>query len=301
MTTSTDPASPLPVKRNEHHDLVDMRPTQFDLTSGLFLTIILFLGVIVSGMFLLWTLNRWASRSEIRHSPPVATSFVAAGDRGSDNDFAIPGASEVRMLTGTSVNESLVAVNTAVESAAASLDAFSNQTRPNYRGGRLGPDGLLGIQNPEDDSVPRFERWQLNFVAADQASYAAQLDFFDMQLGIIGGGIEGIDLVSRLSTQPVAHHFDETAREKRLYFMWTAPNRLRDFEYAMLKQAGVTHVDRTVIRFIPDNLEHQLAVAELQFAKAAGHDSVTEIAKTVFASVAAGDGFAFEVIDQRYR
>lgn len=301
MTTSTDPASQLPVTQNSHHDLVDMRTTRFDLTSGFFLTLILFLGVVVSGMFLLWTLNRWASQSEIRHSPPVPTSFVAAGARGVENDFAVPSDREVRKLTGTSVSESLVAVNAAVESAAASLDKLSEPTRPNSRGGRLGPDALTGNPDPEANVIPRFDRWQLNFAASDQASYAAQLDFFNMELGVLGGGVEGIDLVSRLSSQPVARQVDDTAREKRLYFMWTAPNRLRDFEYAMLEQAGVNRVDRTVIRFIPESLEQLLAVAELEFARAAGHDSVAEIAKTVFASVPDGDGFAFEVIDQRYR
>lgn len=301
MTTSTDPVSSPPATRNSHHDLVDMRPTRFDLTSGFFLTLILFLGVIVSLMFLLWTANRWASQSEIHHSPPVRTTFVDAGERPIDSEFAIPSEFEVRELTVTSVNESLVAVTGAADTLTELLEQLDDSLPRNSRVGLPGPVASQTIPDFEEDIVPRSERWQLNFTAPDQASYAAQLDFFRIELGVLGGAIQGIDLVSHLSTHPVSRQVADTAHEKRLYFIWTAPNRLSDFEHAILKQAGVNFSDRSVIRFLPMDLEHNLAVTELDFARAAGHESVTEIAKTVFQCVPAGVGHAFQVVDQRYR
>ncbi len=44
-----------------------------------------------------------------------------------------------------------------------------------------------------------------------------------------------------------------------------------------------------------------LANIELEYATKAGHPSVKEIAKTVFQSVPTGNGYGFEVVNQRYR
>lgn len=154
MTTSSDPASPPPATGNSHYDLVDMRPTRFELTSGFFLTLILFLGVIVSGMFLLWTLHRWASQSEIRHTPATQTTFVEAGDLGSENDFAVPSAWEVRKLTEPSVKESLGAVTAAVEDAAESLEQFSEPSQRNAKTGHAGREPLRGLPDAEAITIP---------------------------------------------------------------------------------------------------------------------------------------------------
>ena len=56
-----------------------------------------------------------------------------------------------------------------------------------------------------------------------------------------------------------------------------------------------------MLKFIPKDLENQLAVIELDYAKSKGHQSVTEIAKTVFENNPDGNGYKFEVISQRYR
>ncbi len=59
--------------------------------------------------------------------------------------------------------------------------------------------------------------------------------------------------------------------------------------------------NRSMMKFIPKELENELAVIELEYAKTKGHQSVTEIAKTVFENKPEGNGYKFEVISQRYR
>lgn len=129
MSASTDPVPPEPTTKNSAHDVVDMRPTRFDLTSGFFLTLVLFLGVIVSLMFLLWTAHRWASQSEIHHSPPVRTIFVDAGDPGSERDFDVPSANEVRELTSPSIQEALNAVTASANKTADSLEQHGDSSK----------------------------------------------------------------------------------------------------------------------------------------------------------------------------
>ncbi len=278
-----------------------MRPSRFDLTSGFFLTLILFLGVIVSMMFLLWTLNRWASQSEIRHSPPVRTTFVDAGSTGSESDFDTPQWREVQELMEPAIEESLISVNEAAQEAARTLRPLGELPERASGAGHSGPDATAGIPEEEDDIVPRFERWQLNFSAGNRQDYAAQLDHFEIELGVIGGGIQGVDIVEHLSTQPQTHRLVNSEQEQRLFFMWTTASGLRDYEQVILTEAGVELEGRVVIRLIPRDLENQLALMELKFSTAAGHESVTDIAKTVFQCKPLKGGFEFRVIDQRYR
>jgi hypothetical protein len=56
-----------------------------------------------------------------------------------------------------------------------------------------------------------------------------------------------------------------------------------------------------MLKFIPKELEDQLAVIELEYSTEKGHPSVTEIAKTVFESKSDGGNYVFEVVSQRYR
>ncbi len=298
MLTTSDSTPQQTTPKNHTHDVVDMRPTRFDLTSGFFLTLILFLGVIVSLMFLLWTVNRWASQSEIRHSPPVRTVFVDAGDAGDAGDFDVPSDYEAQELTSLSIQESLVAVTASADQTAAALDQLGEFPLRHSRPGYTLPSE---VPVEGDDIIPRHQRWRLNFVAPDPASYAAQLDYYHVELGVVGGGIQGVDIVDRLSTHPRSHRVIDTSKENRLYFTWTMANRLRSYEQAILEQADVTVENREVVRFISAELENKLSQTELEFSTAAGHPSVTEIAKTVFQSVADGDGFTFKVVDQRYR
>ena len=93
----------------------------------------------------------------------------------------------------------------------------------------------------------------------------------------------------------------DTTSEKRLYFMWNSPSPLMQYDRQLLQQAGVPLPNRQMLKFIPPPLENELAVLELEYARERGHQSVTEIAKTIFESKGSGDGYAFEVIDQRYR
>ena len=73
------------------------------------------------------------------------------------------------------------------------------------------------------------------------------------------------------------------------------------YDRAFLTSAGVQLQGRSMVKLIPKDLENVLAQIELDYAKSKGHNSVTEIAKTVFESKPGGGGYAFEVISQRYR
>lgn len=150
----------------------------------------------------------------------------------------------------------------------------------------------------DDGEIPRFQRWQLDFEARDIDSYARQLDHFAIELGLIGGEIDGIDYVSELSSRAIVRHGDSGA-EKRLYFMWNRENPLIWFDRQLLQRAGARVSRREILKFIPPALENQLAKIELEYAMARGR-SFNSIAKSVFFCESGGDGYQFVVRQQRY-
>lgn len=296
---------PAAIDRSDENEAVrdstNMRTSRFDRVSGLFLTLVLFLGVIVSALFLLWTLNRWANQEEIHHSRPTRTSFVQGDGQTVASDFVTPSPSEFQALREPSLNATLVAVTDAANEAVAQLDALTGVDHSSNR--RSGPSqhGSFLQEAGSVDIIPRFNRWQLNFTATGVQPYAAQLDYFGIELGVVGGSIQGLDVVSDLSTVVRTRRIVDTGQEQRLYFMWTSESPLKSFESTLIRSAGVELKDRQMIQIIPEELEQALASIEMRYAEKTGHTSVSEIAQTTFRCVSIDQGFEFRVVDQRYR
>lgn len=102
----------------------DMRPTRVELFAGFLLTLVVYLGLIVSGLFLLWTLHRWATQEEVQHSRPTRTEFVSVAGQPAEGEFAIPSPDEYQVLLEPSLETTVSAVADAVNETAVSLDAL---------------------------------------------------------------------------------------------------------------------------------------------------------------------------------
>jgi len=153
------------------------------------------------------------------------------------------------------------------------------------------------------DGVHRGERWELKFSARDRKAYAGQLDAFGIELAAIGGGIPTIDYASTLAKAPKARSSTRD-QEKRLFFSYVTNNALMQYDKALLQAAGVNTKERTVLKFIPKELEDTLALAEkAHYVEKRSKDfRVSDIAKTIFECKATKNGkFEWAVIDQRYR
>ena len=83
--------------------------------------------------------------------------------------------------------------------------------------------------------------------------------------------------------------------------MWNSASPLMQFDRQLLGKANISLTNRQMLKFIPTQLENQLAQIEKDYWESKGYTSVTQIAKTVFESKADGGGYKFEVISQRYR
>ncbi len=90
----------------------------------------------------------------------------------------------------------------AVSTVAASFDSVNSNAAANTSGTGKGDSRPPGPEGEGDDIIPRFMRWQLNFSAKNLAGYAQQLDFYRIELGALGGTIQGVDYASSLAGTP---------------------------------------------------------------------------------------------------
>lgn len=272
-----------------------LRTSKFDVVSAFLMALLWFIGVFVLMLFIVWVTSRISFGP--RPFPPIVENPAGRGENaeGTERDFEPPGADEIVDLAEPTIQETLTAVTDAVSSVAA-VDAVAAES--SGKGDSRPP----GPESEGEDIVPRHERWELKFSAKNIDGYAQQLDFYKIELGALGGGVQGVDYVSRLAGSPQVRK-GASGDEKRLYFMWVdRSSPLYQYDRQLLQKAGVNiGAGREMMKFIEPELENMLAHVELEYATKNGHASVTEIQKTIFESRSQGNGYAFEVVDQRYR
>lgn len=285
-----------------HVDETSMRTNKVEQVSSLLISIAVMLAFAVGMLFLLFLLSMDWTRTlpmEIEAERIAGRGENAAGF---ERDFDPPAADEVEQLSEPALEQTIQMVNDAIAAIASMDTIIANDAIAGDRSGQ-GDSRPPGPEGEGVDGVHRGERWELKFSARDRKAYAGQLDAFGIELAAIGGGIATIDYASTLAKSPKARSSTRD-QEKRLFFSYVTNNALMQYDKALLQAAGVNTKERTVLKFIPKELEDILAVAEKAYyiEKRSKDFRVSDIAKTIFECKAAKNGkFDWVVIDQRYR
>lgn len=291
-----------PRARKRIEDREKLRTSKFDAVSAFLMALMWFIGIFVLLLFIIWVTSRISFGP--RPFPPIIENPAGRGENaeGFERDFEPPGAEEIVDLAEPTIQDTLTAVTDAVSSVAAALDSVSSDSAASTAGSGKGDSRPAGPEGEGDDIIPRHERWELKFSAKNVNGYAQQLDFYKIELGALGGGVQGVDYASNLAGSPKVRH-GQSEDEKRLYFMWVdRSSPLYQFDRQLLQKAGINiGAGREMLKFIEPETENMLAHVELEHAKKNGRESVTEIQKTIFESQAQSGGYGFVVVDQRYR
>jgi len=162
-------------------------------------------------------------------------------------------------------------------------------TGPARRGGRgHGSGGIV-------ERTPRADRWEIRFQAERLADYARQLDFFGIELGMLGSD-NRVHYAYNLAKSTPDRRTGPPESEDRLHMVWRS-GPLAQADSDLLERARIDPQGRIVLQFYPPETEDALARKELQYAHGRG---VNEIRKTVFGVKQAGDGYVFYVMEQSY-
>ncbi|MBL8826548.1 MAG: hypothetical protein JNM18_06145 [Planctomycetaceae bacterium] len=174
----------------------------------------------------------------------------------------------------------------------------STQTLPGEpnTGGRGGSGGSAGSGPGKGEGragFSRAERWEIRLsegISLDE--YARRLDYFDIELGLIGASPE-IEYVSHFGVAKPQVRRSPRDAEQRLFLTWRQ-GALRKADVDLITRAGLDVGDRVILQFLPPALEEQLAALEQKYA---GRQAF-EIRRTQFVVRPRGSGFEFVVIEQ---
>lgn len=285
-------------------DTKAMRTNKVEQVSSLLVSIAVLLGGAVGMLFMMFLMQMDWSRQEPQLTLEVER-IAGRGDNaaGFERDFDPPGADEVEQLSEPAMEQTLQMVTDAISSIAASMDTINSATSMSGEGTGKGDSRPPGPEGEGVDGVHRGERWELKFSARDRKAYANQLEAFGIELAAIGGGVATIDYATNLGKTPTPRSGTRD-EEKRLFFTYITNNALMQYDKALLQAAGVNIRDRTILKFIPKNIEDSLALAEKAYylEKRSKDFRVSDIAKTIFECRPGKSGkFEWVVIDQRYR
>ena len=160
----------------------------------------------------------------------------------------------------------------------------------------------LGSGGPGRGGAKREQRWFVEFAdKGDLKSYAAQLDFFKVELGALIASDGRLVYLSSLSQEkPTTREILKTDgdAEKRLFMNWGAGSEdRRQADVELFQKAGINASDAAIMHFYASETEEMMARIEQSFA---GRQA-SEIRRTYFRVRKAGNGFEFYVHNQLLR
>ncbi len=144
--------------------------------------------------------------------------------------------------------------------------------------------------------IPRHERWEIQFPPGNTIdSYSRQLDFFKVELGVIGEGGQ-ITYLANLSAPTTTSRSDAAGKDNRLYLIWQR-GALREAAEELASRAKVDPRGKVLAHFCPAELEAQLAQLEEKHAAEKGGCGIR---RTIFGiQPSDAGGYRFYVIGQQ--
>lgn len=292
MATTKRPSSvaPLRIRTGEY----GLTVTPYERVASLVVALLILVGLAVALLFVLWLTSRiFASNIAV----PVTWEQIGdGGGLGGDTELETDMEELVHEVEfeEPEFQDTLSTIADAVAEKAALLEDPTFSDQAGMTKGGPGGDGRSAGFGPGRPGKPR--HWEVTFLEGNTSrTYARQLDFFQIELGVLlpGNRVEYARNVSKDKPDRRSGPADE---EKRYYLTWQKGG-LKEADLELLGKAGISAGDRPIIKFIPRELEMQLM--ELEKKRAGKNEN--RIRATYFAIRPKGNGYEFYVRDQTYK
>lgn len=252
--------------------------TNYDRVLSMVLAAMLLVGAAVLVLLALWLTSRlFLGQAAV----PVVLEEVGAGDSPlSDQHDLEPPAVDQTDLVEPQITDRLASIAAAVSSQ----PVMTGETRPGGSGSGEGGVGS-GVQR----------RWELTFMQGNTLdTYARQLDFFQIELGVLEPGNQVTYAYNLTKPKPDTRTGPADA-ETRYYLTWRG-GELVEADRALLARAGIDSQGRIILKFLPPEVESQL----VQLEKVHAGEDIERVRRTRFGISPHGKGFRFRMIDQSF-
>jgi len=269
--------------------------------------------VTVGALFLIFVTQHFILEDFAVPVTPVAMGGGggAGGDPNHPEDSAdvTPGSEETTAFDEPQFQETLTALASAVNSRTSDLandtldvadeaaEGRGDRRSPGAGGGRGGGiGGGIGSGFGPGRGGPAEPRREIRFEPANLLEYAQWLDYFKIELGILGQDNK-VYYAYNLSQAKPDVRVGEPAQESRLY-MNPTDSQFAALDRKLIEKAGIGDKGRIILQFYPPDAQAILIGLE---QKQAGARKPETIRGTVFRVTRKGNAFEFSVIDQTYR
>ena len=278
-----------------HPDDVSLeKPDTYDRFASLLTSLLIFASLSTALL-----LGLWLSTGLEKEKTSVAVSLEQFGDLGGlgenrrlDPDVVTPG-EEIEFDEPTFSD----AVEQIADTIATQTSLFTN---PSQRSdsvltvGETRGDGSAPGQGP--GRLGQRRHWEVQF--HDQRSlqaYAQQLDYFQIELGILQPG-GNVMYFSNLSQTMPSIRQELATSEQRYYLTWLRPELQATDRELIAKTDIALDEKQFILKFIPQNLEQQL----VQLEREAAGDRLSQLRATYFAVRQNGRNYEFYVSRQTF-
>lgn len=283
------------------HDLkrYELGVSPYERVAGMLLALLALIGLVVLTMFILWLSSQiFATQAAV----PVMLEDIGTGEGGLTGGMQLdaPMAEELGVETDLeepSLENTLAAVAAAVATQQALLEdpALTDQALPG-KGGSTGDGRGLGF-GPGPGGSGRRRQWEVRFGEGNTLdTYARQLDFFGIELGVYPMPNNMVAYARNLASQRPETRTGPADQEQRFYMTWRQGG-LEQADRELLAKAGISAQGKIIVKFIPNDLERQLAAME----KTRAGREANNIRTTYFGIRAERGGYRFYISDQSYR
>ncbi len=266
--------------------------SSYERVSAWLTSVVTILGLLVVLALMIWLM--FVFRAQRTEAVAITEFPGEPGEEaplGEAEDFEEPGVEEFPEVEVPQLADALEAVTDAVSSVQARLERVDGSAPVMGKGSGLGHregggDGGTGGRP--------WDRWSVEYTNKDVMTYAQQLTFFGIEIGVVSKRTQRIDIISNLTAPEPISRPSTRRTEKRVYFTHSNP-RLRRWDEVLAGKSGVQNMSgRFIVQFYPRKITNQLATIEAEYARSAGKD-LKNVAKTVFKVRSAGNGYEYYV------
>lgn len=276
--------------------------TRYDHVAALIVSLLILVGISVGVLLFIWLGSKLSART--RTVPVVLQTEPTGGNlSGTSTDgmtLDAPTVQEIQRETQIALPEfrrTLDAVDALLATDRAELETTLDRLEQISSGGgkSTGTGNAPAFGDGQGTGgFPRGVRWEIRFASDDTLDeYRRELDYFNIELGAVSrdGAVEYVRLFTQ---EPPTVDRNRISPEARLYMQWRRGSARLEADRRLLEAAGVSTAGKTLVQFIPTDLEARLAQLEYDYAKR----EPTKIRKTRFAARASGDKFEMFVESQ---
>lgn len=272
----------------------DLRVNTYDRVSSLLVALLFIVGATVVGLIIVYFARRLIDAQVAIPITPVSAGRPADAAMGLKRDLEPPGIEEIPELIEPKLQDTLSALSVAVTAKTALLsdeDIDSEHEMGHGRG--YGDNRRSGYGDGVGYDEPRRE---IRFEPDNLQHYARFLDFFGIELGVLGRD-NNVYYASGFSREKPTIRVGQPAQEQRLY-MNPADNQFAALDRQLAAMAGIADKGEIILQFYPPQTQSILFALE---QKRAGDRTPEQIRHTVFRVLPKGDRFEFTVEEQSYR